>query len=309
MTIADIAARLLTHFTPEERSIPDSATYPGRNAAILGAINGALQEMFDSSSLWIRQAKRGAILQAPATVNIALTNGSTAGVIDNADWKDWFAGCTLIVSGSGYDNRITNAERNVVLMLPHEGATGTVPCTIYHDSISLGTDVLGVLSPVRIDRRDIFPSETLDAFTSRSSEKDFGFSRQYSGNRIAPQASSTAGRPLTYDVVSWSPSSTTAPASRLRLYPAPDKAYSLDYEAKLLPPAITNIASTDTLPVPHQWIDSIFLPIAEKRLSASPFWAGLLGRDALAANYSQALELLRSASPRKQRGITLRPPY
>ena len=309
MTINAIAARLLTHFSPEEREIPDSVIYPGRNAAILGAINGAMQEMFDSSSLWIRQAKRGSILKAPATVNIALTNGSTAGVIDLADWQDWFAGCTLIVSGSSYDNRITNAERNVVLMLPHEGATGTVPCTIYHDSVSLATDVMGVLSPVRIDRRDIFPSETLDAFTSRSSEKDFGFSRQYSGNRVAPQASSTAGRPLTYDVVSWSPSSTTAPASRIRLYPAPDKAYSMDYEVKLLPPAVTSLTSTDTLPVPHQWIDSIFLPIAEKRLSASPFWAGVIGRDALAANYTQALELLRSASPRKQRGITLHPPY
>lgn len=309
MTIAAIAARLLTHFSPEERSVPDSVTYPGRNAAVLGAINGAMQEMFDSSSLWIRQAKRGTILNAPATVNIALTNGSTAGVIDLADWQDWFAGCTLIVSGSSYDNRITNAERNVVLMLPHEGATGTVPCTIYHDSVSLATDVLGVLSPVRIDRRDIFPSETLDSFTSRSSEKDFGFSRQYSGHRIAPQASQTSGMPLTYDVVAWSPSATTAPASRLRLYPAPDKAYSLDYEVKLLPPAVTSLTSTDTLPVPHQWIDSIFLPIAEKRLSASPFWAGVIGRDALAANYTQALELLRSASPRKQRGITLRPPY
>jgi hypothetical protein len=309
MTIAAIAARLLTHFTPEERSIPDSGTYPGRNAAILGAINGALQEMFDSSSLWIRQTKRGAILQAPATVNIALTNGSTAGVIEVADWKDWFAGCTLLVSGSEYDNRILNDNRNVVLMLPHEGATGTFPCTIYHDSVTLGTDVLGVLSPVRIDRRDIFSSETLDAFTSRSSDKDFGFSRQYSGNRFAPQTSSTSARPLTYDVVSWSPSSTTAPASRIRLYPAPDKQYSLDYEAKLLPPAVTNIASTDTLPVPHQWIDSIFIPIAEKRLSASPFWGGVLGRDALATNYQQALVLLRTASPRKHRGINLRPPY
>jgi hypothetical protein len=309
MTINAIATRLLTHFSFEERAIPDSATYPGRNAAVLGAMNGAMQEMFDSSSLWLRQTKRGAILKAPATVNIALTNGSTAGVIDAGVWQDWFAGCTLIVSGSEYDNRITNAERNVVLMLPHEGASGTFPCTIYQDSVALATDVLGVFSPVRIDRRDIFPSETLDAFTSRSSEKDFGFSRQYSGNRIAPQAASTAGRPLTYDVVSWSPSSTTAPASRIRLYPAPDKAYSLDYEAKLLPPAITSLASTDTLPVPHQWIDSIFLPIAEKRLSASPFWQGIIGRDMLAANYTQALELLRSASPRKQRGMTLRPPY
>ena len=46
MNIAECAANLLRYFSPEERSIPDSVTYPGRNAEVLTAINGAFQELF-----------------------------------------------------------------------------------------------------------------------------------------------------------------------------------------------------------------------------------------------------------------------
>lgn len=309
MTVAEIAARLLHHFSPEEREIPDNENYPGRNAAVQGAMNGTLEEIFGETSPWVRSDKRGHILNAPATVPITLTNGDTAGVIEEEDWQEWFAGCTIIVSGSTFENRITNAERNVKLMLPHEGTTGSVQATVYQDSVTITADVLRVLSPVRIDRLEIHPTATTDAFTNVRSDQDYGFSRQYAGNRYAPMTANTIGRPLTYTVESWSPSDTAIPLSRIRIFPAPDKAYSLDYSAMLLPPVVTDIASTNTLPIPHNWIDSLFIPIAEKRLSASPFWAGVISMDSLTTNYRMAMELLRSSNPRKRRGITLKSPY
>jgi hypothetical protein len=81
MTINQAAVRLFGLFSPEERSIPDSVTYPGRNAAVAGALNGAFQRLFSKEGPWVRKDTRAALIYAPTAVTVAVTNGSTSATV------------------------------------------------------------------------------------------------------------------------------------------------------------------------------------------------------------------------------------
>lgn len=304
MTIADIAALLLNHFAPEERSIPDSVTYPGRNAEILRTINGALEEMYGLSSPWVAKEELGVILNPPTNVTLTVTENSVDAEISALEWKDWMAGCTIVLEGQEVDNQIKNNARQVVLKYPYDGASGTVTAKIYHDSIEIPTRALGIYEPVMIDGIQIPAVSHPSALVQTSSDRDFGFHRR-SSSALIRRVASSASNPRTYSIDAWHPNNQTASVARMRLAPAPTEKAFLSYAIKLNPPVITNIASTNTLPVPHQYISSIFLPIAEKRLSASPFYRGVLSAESIAENYRMAIKQLEASNPRKNQGIRL----
>jgi hypothetical protein len=302
MTTHEIASKLLTYFSHEERSIPDSLTYPGRNDAVLDAINAGLQELFGKGKPWVRKDERGASVNAPTTVSIAVTNGSTEATIADEDWQDWFAGCTCILPGAAVDNQIRNAEAAVVLKFPYSGETGTVTATIYHDSVTIGTDVLEVIAPVRWDRWPIVP------LASPTNIPD-GVYQDYGSNYVKPNTglviesiADAAGVPRGYFVGTWSAYPNDTQGIRMKLAPAPAAAGFLDYQVMLAPPIIEDIDDT-TLPIPFNFVHSIFLPIAVKRLSDCPFWSGILNQQQVEDAYKTALSLLADGSPNKTGGV------
>lgn len=303
MTVTEAATRLLAHFSPEERVIPDSATYPGRNAEILAAINGALEEMYSEGGLWLAQDERGVNLQAPVTLNIAVTKDSVAAEIAAPDWQAWMGGCTIVIAGQEIDNQIRDNDRNVVLRYPYSGNTGTVSAVIYHDSVQLADDVLAVHDPVMIDGIQIPAVSHPSALVQTTSDRDFGFHKQ-SASALVRRVSASASAPRAYCVESWRASAASAPSARMRLTPAPAEACFLQYVAQMTPPAIASInANTAVLPIPHHFASSVFIPVAEMRLSACPFWRGVKSTESLANNYRNAMKILAEANPRKNRGI------
>jgi hypothetical protein len=311
MTIAAIAAQLLTYFSPEERNVPDSATYPGRNAAVALAMNGALQELYGNASPWVRFDDRGVLINAPTTVTLAVTQGSTAATVTG--WADWMAGCSIIISGSAIDNRIRNDSANAVLKYPCDVATGNVSATVYHDCITLDTDLMEVVKPVRLDRMPLSPIVSGDApvFTSEASEEDYGFHRRTVPTVAPARVVDVLGTPLGYAVETWSKDAASAPRTRLLLKPAPAGQHHLDYKAMLAPPVvITDLAATAFLPVPLQWIQSIFFPMARQRLSGSPFYRPDAAQvEEIARAHGEALRLLDSLNPRKNAGTKLSSRY
>jgi hypothetical protein len=303
MTVTQAATRLLSHFSSEERSIPDSATYPGRNAEVLAAINGALEEMYSDAGLWLAQDERGVNLQPPASIPINVTKDSTAAVIQTADWKAWMGGCTIVIDGQEIDNQIRNNDRNVVLRYPYAGQTGVKTAVVYHDSIQLASDVLAVHEPVMIDGITIPAVSHPSVLVQTNSDRDFGFHKR-SASALVRRVAASSSAPRAFSVESWRPTANSAPSTRIRLTPAPADAAFLQYVAQMTPPVITTInANNDAIPVPHNFASSVFMPIAEMRLSASPFWAGIRSPEALANNYRNALSILANANPRKNRGI------
>lgn len=105
MTINEAAIRLFAYFSPEERSIPDSVTYPGRNAAVAGALSGALQLLFAKGGPWVRKDERGALLYAPTAITLSATNGSADATVTSG-WQDWMEGCSIIIDGHTAENQI-----------------------------------------------------------------------------------------------------------------------------------------------------------------------------------------------------------
>jgi hypothetical protein len=304
MNIDQIALRALAHFSPEERSIPDNPDYPGRNAEVRGAINGALEEMFGESSPWLRRDERGLQLRAPVTVSLTVTADSTAAVID--DWQDWMAGCTLQISGSAVDNQIRNNEPAVRLKYPHDGESGATTAIVYQDAVDVAADVLEINEPVRIDRNPIAAMSHPGSLARGRSMNDFGFHRRaVDVPFLVGTAAETAGRPIAYSVDTWSPDDGTEAATRLRLFPAPNGPVFLDYSVKLRPPVVQDISEALPLPVPYQFIDSIFIPMMLQRLAGSPFWRGG-DPNAVAANYQMARNLLNKGNPRARSGVVLR---
>lgn len=288
MTIATIATQLLTHFSPEERSVPDSVTYPGRNGWVLSAMNGALQELYTGASPWVRKDERGALLHAPATaVSIDVTNGSTTATISAGTWQAWFSGCAIAIEGAGVVNQIRNDARNVVLKFPHDGTTGTKTATVYQTSVDVAADMIEVTGGVKVNRAAISP------VTDPPTRDD--------GSALGV----ICGTPICYSVDAWSPGPTASPRTRINLWPAADANGFLEYRGKVVPVVITSLATTDTLPVPLQFIESIFLPVATQRLTACPFFLDAGRADEIARAYKQAKLDLANLNPSRDSGMRM----
>lgn len=307
MTITEAAAQLLTHFSEEEREIPDNATYPGRNAAVKLAMNMALQELFGEASPWVRFDERGHTVEAPTAVTISVTNGSTAGSVTG--WASWMAGCTIVIEGHDIDNQVRDADSTVQLKYPYEGTTGSKAATVYHDCITLGDDVMEVVKPVRFDRQLMSPSPAIEGGLFRSGDRDYGFHRHITPGLETPRAANSLGDPVRYAIETWTPDATTAPKTRMKLDPISGQGGTLDYRAKLTPPAITDTESTDTLPIAFQFIESVFFPVARKHLSGSTFWRYGADPNEIERAYRNAKQLLSALMPRKDSGRMLRPLY
>jgi hypothetical protein len=311
MTFLQLAPRLLTYFAPEEREIPDSSTYPGRNADVLGAINGALQELYGESGPWTRNRDAGTWLNAPATsVPITVTNGSATASISSGAWKAWFAGCTIAIDGSTIDNRIMNADSSaIVLKFPHDGPTGTTTATIYHDSIAVPTDVAKVLEPVRIQGLRMSPMGNAgDGLTSRSVD-DYSFRRKtldvvQTPGRIATRLA----RPAGYYTDTWLPSASAMPQIRLYLSTAPAESMQVEYKAVLVAP-LGAALNTDPIPVPLDYVESLLLPIARQRLTASDFFRSESAKPEIQRAFGVAMKLLETLKPRTRRSMRVRPTH
>lgn len=301
MNVRAIASQLLTLFSPEERSVPDSVDYPGRNGAVLLAMNGALQVVFGRNSPWAAEDERGVVLRAPVTdVAIAVTNGSTAATITAETWQDWFAGCQIQIAGATVENRIKNAVRQVALTFPHDGPTGTTTATVWHTSLDLGADVMEVTGKVTINGAEIFPIVALPAPTLR--QDDYGFAPN-----SYPYYQPTSG--VRYLLETWTAGPTAAPSLRMRLSAAAASQAFLQYSARVVPMIVHDLASIDTLPIPLQFVQSIYYPIARQLLTGCEFYRGGGSAEEIGRAYSQALKDLDALNPAKNSGIRMTTRY
>lgn len=308
MTINAIAAQLMTFFSPEERSIPNSVTYPGRNEAIALAMNGALQELFGKASPWVRYDERGHLINAPTAVTVAVTNGSTAATITG--WASWMAGCSIVIDGSSLDNAIRNDASSAVLKFPHDGTTGTHPAFVYHDCFTLDADVMETCSPVKANRRPLGPLTSGDFPAAAQSDQDFGFHRRITEPSDAPRIVERAGQPLAYAIETWSKDAVTAPRIRMKLQPSPNAAGYLEYRAMLAPPVVVaDLLSTALLPIPLQFVQTLYYPVAVKRLSAGAFFQSGATAQSILDAYAEALRQLSDLNPRKSSGAQFKSVY
>jgi hypothetical protein len=112
-----------------------------------------------------------------------------------------------------------------------------------------------------------------------------------------------AGRVRAYSVESYAPDGVMVPYNRVRLHGTLSTTGTASFKAKLRPPAITDPASEDTPPVPHEFVASVFLPIARQKLTASPFFRDQAGKEEIANAYKEARSILTASNPKPARRI------
>jgi len=297
MTINQAAVRLLSLFSPEERSIPDSATYPGRNAAVAGAINGAFQRLFAGQGPWVRKDSRAALIYAPTAVTIAVTNGSTSATVTG--WQNWMAGCLIVIAGDEAENRIKNDSASAILKIPYGGTTGTKTATVWCDAVTIGADVLEVHEPVTFRSGKLTPLPSTGTPASLVTLNDYGTPSYTNFAESDRGLVASAGMPHFFSVDTWTKDAATPSGQRISLSPVPDRAGALEYETTLQPPAYSDLSLTTEMPVPLNMVDSVFLPIATMMLFDSPFFRGVAVPDAITAKYQEALTTIKSLNPVK----------
>ena len=310
MNTLDACKLLFLDFSPEERAIPESATYPGRHLAVLTAVNTALQEMCCDGYPWVTRDNRGTILNAPATgVSITVTEGSTTAEISVGTWKDWFAGCTIKIDGSEWENQIKNDVRQVKLAIPYDGASGTTTATVYHNRVALGTDVVALAGIPKVDGVPLNPSPDADTGAGFR-EFDYGPRAMLSDRTMYQRdVGSWLGRPMAYKVETWKKDEVSGPLSRMLLTPGCDQKRKLEFGVYLKPAEISAVNSNDTLPIPFQFVQKLFLPIARFHLSTCSFFRNEEGRAAINKAYADAKAELATLSPRRATGVKLRPTF
>jgi hypothetical protein len=180
---------------------------------------------------------------------------------------------------------------------------------VYHDCVTLDEDVMELIRPVRVDRVTLGPlvSAAAPVHAREAGDEDYGFHRSNVPASTVARVADLADRPRGYAVETWSDVLTISPRIRLRLKPAPVGAQHLDYRAMLVPPVVvTDLASTDELPIPHHFVESLLFPIARQRLSASPFFrADGAAMQEMARAHQEALGLLEGLNPRRESGARL----
>lgn len=315
MTLGDLINRLQTHFSPEEREMPDSGDFPGRSESCIAAVNAAMQFLFSNHAPWTRKGSHGFILHAPTTVSVTATYGNTILGFGSA-WQEWFEGCACKVSGSSAENRIRGRDDDtgeVTLEIPHNGATGSTTVTIYHDSLTLPFEIGEVLAPVCIKGASMLspvqsvthlPGYTVDSW------EDYGMERRVTSRLSLPDIASTAGTPRRYCVGSHQHTPYSVPRFRLRIFPAPSSSALLEARVRYTVPVFSLDSATNSdLPIPHNYAESILVPVAEKYLTRSPFFRNDSAKQGIEDAYSQAVAMLRTLNPQAAPSLYMRSAY
>jgi hypothetical protein len=307
-TIHACSKNLLTHFPHEERQIPDDPEFPDRNDSVVAAMNAALEECYGQGSPWMRQDNRGDLLRAPVTVTIAVTEGSRSGMITTG-WQDWMAGCSIVIDGHDIDNQIRDENADCTLKYPYGGTTGSRSALVYHDCLTVAPDVLTVLEPVNVNGRRIRPLSNGQSVNAPYHVRDFGMHHQiYSEPNVeALRLSALAGFVRAFSIETYAPDEAMNTVLRIRLHGTVIASSTFDYAAKLKAPRISSAGSLEAPPVPHDFVASIFLPVARQKLTASPFFRDQAGKEEIAAAYAEAKKTLEAINPKTPRTFRFQP--
>ena len=256
MTVRETIATMLSYLRVEQRAIPyaGGSDYDDPLPDALAACNAALQQMAALGPLFAAKQQRSAYFRAPTTLAVSgLTHG---GMTATGSFPAWSAGCWVDLPGDPAMNRILSITGSTAtLQFPYLADSSSGTATINVDTVELDGDIITVLEPVRFrgSRR------TLTAV----------------GNR--EELSQCSG-----DVRYFIESAISNGAVKLRLmisgYVSTDTV--LEFQARTALRALTraDVYNNDSghtdpgvaLPVPANFVESIFLPLALDAFFAKP---------------------------------------
>lgn len=309
------ALRLLRYFgvTSLDPATPAAQPFPIQPTDlddILDVMNATNQKMFRTTPDEERSQNLGTALRGPTSVHFDVTNRSNA-IANFGAYASWMVGCTVRIGGDDQDNELT---AQALLARPYMGTTTSqASAIVYNDAFQLDATVGKVMVPVAMPNQ-VPMTPCTDRMT---------FMRMAGYPLVCNPDGTAYGYPWFWFVrknisrpIAWflEPAYTVGlnfVPRRIRVAPMPDQDYPLSYKAALNPtrlgildlvtdpnsdpPILTDPGTL--IPVSDDMFESIYLPIAVKKLSGKPQFKNSEALPQIAADYAEAIEALKSILP------------
>lgn len=163
-------------------------------------------------------------------------------------------------------------------------------------SYDLADTVQSVLGPMRLAN-----GRTLRKLNSREELDSFGMAYLSQTTEDVDD-----GEPIAFFVESLNQAGGDPAKIRIHVVPAPTVTYAgtavLEGVSESTSLAVADLAGTTVMPVPQQYTESLFLPLARKALTRSTYFSSTELKEQIEADFQEALTLLGRASSKPEAG-------
>lgn len=257
MQTLELVSRLLKRWGMNMGNLPADV-----QQTLLDCMNGGIQEFYRLAPAVYREATITAVLAAPQTVNIGVSQGSGFFIGYDAPASNYFS-TIRIPTDTTTDNLIIPPTG---LISPYQGVTSTQPALIFGDTYPLTANIERMID-----------EPALLGFRHRLVRNDEYWGRgwgiwggHYSGSGVARRV----GVPRTYWVEPNAACVGTGPSFILRVDPLPNALYTLRARALFYPLKLTmgNLQVNTPIPINDAWIESMFIPLILEQMTEDPLW-------------------------------------
>ena len=223
---------------------------------LVDAINGGLQVLHSHAPPHAKIIKAAIVLNAPTTLQVNVTKGSTELTGFTPDPEDTY--CTIRIDGDAADNQI---DTDGSLFLPYSGETGTANATIYHDATMLPEPTEEIIDdPENVDTGELLIQDQMQSFR---------------GSSTCRLRKMRVGQPVRWWTEGNAANQASPVPSVFRVDTLPDSLVRLSLQISMGPQRVTfaDILNGDAvIPLRSEQIESYLLPIARGILSSSSLW-------------------------------------
>jgi hypothetical protein len=276
------------------------STTPGQRRSLISHITAALQVCYSRApEAFAGQVGAGVI--APVTCTITATNGSQ--VITISGYTPDPRGRTFMVGGQYYQIAVTGPT-TIELVEPWRGTSGAMAATIYCDAIEIASSFHHLLGDVLAGGVPLFAAPDRASFLNLRDNSQTG---DYGQMGVTIRNARRPGTPESYWVEE-SYLSTGVSKRFIRLAPFPSTSFGLSYTVGYRPREISVADLSDAtlaLPLPGDFVDSIFVPIVLQRWTGSPWFRNESAKTEIARQFKEATALLDNWSAQDSREIRI----
>lgn len=295
--ILEIRAQQLSQIGIDHDEPIDPDMPPAQLKRLMNDINAVGQWLFlNAPASWFHEKPKGSRFRAPQTLSsVTTTDGSK--VIACVSFAEYMHGCTVRLFDEW--NRIFQTGASTwELMIPANQTTAAGTLTLYHDCLNLTDASIAINRVILDDYWELQPANNV-------ADLEIPFWNSLTTTVTPPQvAYGPFGRDRQIDT----PRQYGLESSQLyggsyvpllRVNPLPNSAYPLHWQERQ---KFTKVASWDdsrTTIVPHEYHESIFMPLVLERLALDPGFQGDKASLVAQGNQARADLAILSAPQRK----------
>lgn len=282
--ITDIRAQQFLQIGEEVASI-DAALL----ARLMNDINAVGQYLFTTGpGSWWQESPSGDRLKAPATLTVGTTaNDRTV----TGSFSAYMHGCTVRLAGEW--NRIFQTGASTwQLLVPAVATNAAASMVVYHDCLNL-TDTSIVISDVLLDGYGHL--QPANSVTDLEIPMWYGFTPspttqiQFGAWTVERQVD--IPRQFAIDGTQLHGGSFVA---QIRVNPLPNSAYAIKWTQREKFAKVTDWADTRTTIIPHEYTESVFIPLVLEKLLKHPAFEG--DKDVIREEANLARDIMETLS-------------